>query len=406
MCSSSYPVSNEGTGSRTVRRDRSFGDGFVDVPRAVAPGGVVVRDRLDVSIPQVVLAVLAVSVLVGLLAALSTSSAAFSAYNSDWEGTSELRSTADLAGATVTVVHDTESYRDVSPEGTVAFVLAPESSYGPQDLARVREFVRRGGLLVVAGDYGPETNQLLRGLGATARLDGRPLYDLQSNYRTGGMPVAPEVANRSHVAGVESLTLNYGTAVRPNDATVLVNTSEYAYLDANRNGALDGDEGLGPRPVVTVERAGAGRIVTVGDPSVFINAMIDRTDNRQFVRALASGRDRLLLDYSHTGSLPPLVLAVLLVRDSAAIQFGIGVLAVGALTVGSRRPGTVSRLVGAVSRPWSDGPPTRDDRTRDRSEDAGFPSSELAAHLERHHPDWDRERVECVVSALERRRDR
>lgn len=371
-------------------------------------------DPSKLSVPQLVLVVLTLSVVGGVVAAANTSAAPFSAYNSGWEGSDELRSVAAAEGVEVQTPHDATTYEQLSPDGTVAFVLAPDSRYRADDVARVSEFVRSGGTLVVADDYGPHANELLQQLGASARLDGRPVRDVRSNYRSSAMPVASPVADHQFVAGVESVTLNHGTVVEPGEATPLVNTSEHAYVDADWNGGLGPNETLETHTVATVERVGEGQVVVVGDASVFINAMVERPGNRNFVRALLSGRGTVVLDHSHAADLPPAVLAVIVVRESAALQFGLGTLAVGALAVWSRRPGLVrSRMSSLISGRLSGlgsgrtfGLLRSDDAVLQPSSDSRPSTSELAAHLEREHPDWDRERVERVVSALERRRDR
>ncbi|WP_276302469.1 DUF4350 domain-containing protein [Halorussus lipolyticus] len=368
------------------------------------------------SVPQVVLAGLVVAIAGLVVFSAGTSGATFSTFNTEWDGASSLRSVADDAGLDVTVTGDTAAYSSATPPGTVAFVLSPDSAYRSGEAGRVAEFVRTGGTLVVAGDFGPHADDLLGSVGASARLDTGRLRDGYSNYRSPVMPVATGVANHSLVAGVESVTLNHATAVTPNGATTLVNTSDYAYLDTNGNATLDRSESVRSYPVATVESVGAGRVVVVSDPSVFINAMLDRPGNRQFARSLLADHRTLLLDYSHVESaLPPAVLGVLLVRQSAVLQLGLGALVVGALAVWSRRPAvgaesvlaiTSGRPVARVGRRIRQTLPERWRSAFARSDDEDRPRAspaELVAHLERRYPDWDRERVERVVSALERR---
>lgn len=367
-------------------------------------------DRLPVSIPTLALAVLTVAVAGALVVSMSASTASYGPYNDDWDGTTEVEAIAQTTGAQVQIVHETSAYSETSPSETAAFVLSPDSPYQPNEATRVTDFVRSGGTLVVADDYGPHANELLRQLGASARLDGRPVLDVRSNYRSPAMAVTSPVADHPFVAGVESVTLNHGTVVEPGEATPLINTSEHAYVDADRNGELGPNETLETHTVATVERVGEGQVVVVGDASAFINAMVERSGNRNFVRALLGDHETLVLDHSHTADLPPVVLAVLVVRESALLQLGLGTLAVGALAVWSRHPSSVSGQVSGPLR-WilragrADSPPSAGDGTVERPDDARPSTSELAAYLERQHPNWDRERVERVVSAMECRRN-
>lgn len=376
----------------------------------------------DLSIPRIVLVGLAVSVLVVAALAGSSSSAALSPYNADWDGASDFRSLASDRGEVV-VGRETGAYETVPSRGTTAFVLSPDSNYSSADVLDVSRFVRNGGTLVVAGDFGPHANDLLGVLGAEARLDGRPLRDPRSNYRTPAMPVAsrvpnssfgsdgsgapggtgtpdgPRIGDRRAASGADSVTLNYGTAVEPNGARVVYNSSGYAYLDTDRDGRLGATENLTSSPVVTSERLGAGRVVVVSDSSVFIDAMVEEGRNRAFVAALLGDGRRVLLDYSHSAGLPPLVVALLVVRDSAWLTLAAGAAVVGGLGVWSRRPDLVASIVASVPRPWRERPQT------ERGPGVESTRDQMAAHLRRRHPEWDRERAERVASSLARRRD-
>ena len=284
----------------------------------------------------------------------------------------------------------------MNASGSVAVVLSPDTAYTANESARVRRFVERGGTLVVAEDFGANGNALLAAVGADARVDGRIVRDEREYYREPAMPVASNVTNRSAV-GADRLTLNYGTVVRPGDAEVLVRTSEFAYLDANRNERLDDAESLASRPVVTRERVGNGTVVVVSDPSVLINAMLDRPGNRAFARALFDGHDRVLLDYSHAPSLPPLALAVLVLRESALAQVLVGGLVLAGIGAWVRWPDARGEGVLGTVRDRLDRRPGGESPTLSRAE--------VRDYLERRHPDWDDDRLERVVQATVRGRD-
>lgn len=287
------------------------------------------------------LVLLAVVVVLGVAVAASFSTAAFGAYNPEWDGTSALGGLADRTGAEPIVALGTADYGRVDPNRTVAFVLAPRVTYGDGEALQVRSFVRRGGTVVVAADTSPglgHANRLLADLEADARLDGRAIRDDYRHYRGPAMPVAPNVSDHRVTRGVDEITLNYGTVVRPGNATVVVSTSAYSYLDADGDGSFDGGENAteSPRayPVVTVEPVGEGQVVVVGDPSVFINVMLDRPGNERFARTLLEPHDRALLDYSHRESLPPARVGLLVLRRSEALQLlvaFVGATGVGAL---------------------------------------------------------------------------
>ena len=344
--------------------------------------------------PELLAGALGVVVVVSLLIAASISGVAFGVFTPTWEGTSELRNEAEMAGAEPIVLTDTERYDRIQPDGALAIVLSPDDPYEDAGLERLSRYVENGGTLVVADAYGPHTNPLLEDLGASTRVDGDPLRDEQNYYRSPALVVAPEVATHPYLIGVDELTLNHGTALNPGEATVLVSTSEFAYLDRTGTGDLaDGDE-MGTYPVVTAEQVGEGQVIVVSDPSVFINAMLEREGNRAFVQGLFSTHDRVVFDTSHSGEVPPLAAATLTLRESPILQVGIG----GVLVVGIgaiyRWP-TLKRTGGRIRQLK----PTWKKTTRE------VPTkSEMRSVLEDRYPDWDPERRERVASAVITRR--
>ncbi|MFB6130397.1 MAG: DUF4350 domain-containing protein, partial [Salinigranum sp.] len=326
------------------------------------------------------------SMVVSLAFAGSTSGSSFGAFNPSWQGATQLRHDAVDAGAEATVITDVREYGAVDPGSTVAFVLSPDAPYGANDSATVNRFVRSGGTLVVAEDYGPHANPLLARLGADARVDGRLLRDERHYYRSPNLTVATNVSATPLTAGVDRLTLNHGTAVRPGGARVLVNSSSYVYLDGNRNARLDEGEQMRSYPVATVESVGRGRVVVVGDPSLFINAMLDRPNNRRFVTDLVSGHGTVLLDYSHARRLPPLAAATLLLRRQPALQALGGLFAVVLVALVAGNAASIRAVAGGTRGESSD--PSRPDPDR------------LARAVRRRHPDWERDRVRRVVAGV------
>jgi hypothetical protein len=231
---------------------------------------------------------------------------------------------------------------------------------------------------------------LLARVGAEARFDGRLLRDERRNFRSPSLPVATNVSNHTLVANVSSLTLNHGTSVVPNGADVLVSSSEFGYLDTNRNGDLDADESMGTRPVATVEPVGEGRVVAVGDPSLFINAMLKRSGNGAFVQALFGTHQQVLLDYSHATELPPLAVVMLTLQESSLLQLLVGTAVIGAIVLwGDRR---LSR--GALKR-------AREriiGRSQAQADQQLASEPAMAEYLAERHPEWERERIQRLVS--------
>ena len=337
----------------------------------------------DIDYPRALLAALAVTVFIALLVAGSTSTAAFGTYNPSWDGTAALRERATTAGIDSEVVTDTSEIAAGPAEGTVAVVFSPDRRYSAADVAHLSEFLEHGGTVLVADDYGRYANSLLSRLGANTRINGTPLRDERNNYRSAAFPVTTAVSNHSLVANVSGLTLNHGTVLRPNGATVLVNSSSFSYLDTDRNGQLGGTETIGRHPVATVERVNGGRVVVVSDPSVFINAMIDRPGNAEFVENLFAGSERVRIDASHTADVPPLVRTLMILRESSSAQLLVGVAGLALVALSSRGSEIVARIRHLL------------DRSPDRSH---RPSpADLDAAVRARHPEWDPERVRRIT---------
>ena len=285
--------------------------------------------------PRALLVALVAVCLLTLVVAGATSTSAFGAFNAQWDGSSSVRSAAETVDADPTIALETTAYGEQEPNETVAFVIAPSETYTDAELARIRQFVRAGGTLVVAEDFEPQGDELLAGVGADARFDGRLVRDMRYHGPTTAMPRATNVSEQFSATGVESVMLNHGTVVDvPNEsnATTLAATSEYSYLDVDDDGQPDDDEPFRSYPVVVTEDVGEGRVVSVSDPSVFINAMQERADNRAFTEQLVSGYDTVVLDYSHADSQPPIRSVLILLRGSPLTQVGVGL--VGLLLAG------------------------------------------------------------------------
>lgn len=380
---------------------------------------------LPTSVPRLLLLGLLVAVVATVGHAAATSTTDFGVANPAWDGASRVGTAAENQGLERRLAQNASLYRDAG-DGTLAVVLAPGEPYAEADVARIRAFLDRGGSLLVASDFRPAANGLLADLGASARVTGLPLRD-ERRYGAGpAFPRATNVSDGPLTEGVGSLALNHPSSVDPGTpagegsgeaggdgepadasggATVLVRSSAYGYLDANRNGDLDDAEVLGRHPVATVEAVGAGRVVVVSDPSAFINVMLDRGDNAVFLQRLLAGHDAVLLDVSHAAGLPPLVRLQLFLEGWPLVQILLGtagILAVLLVVGGDRRaggPGTrVRRLVPGLSGPEDSTGPGPAGATLELS------AEEVAQAVRSRHPEWDPERVERVTEGIIRRR--
>ena len=338
----------------------------------------------ELTYPRVVLLAVLLVTLTTLAVAVGTSSAAYGSYNYDWDGTSDVRSVAADAGADVDIVRAEAGYRRADADSATAFVLEPTSAYSESESAAVASFLDRGGTVVVAAESDGEANRLLAALGVESRFDGRSLRDEQRFYRSPALPIGAPVSETAATSDVSGVTLNHGTVVNASESgTALVNSSAFSYLDANANGELDPGEPIRERPIAVREAVGNGSVILVSDGSVFINGMLDRTDNRRFAANLLGGSDTLLVDHQRRPAIPDAVALVLTTADSPLRLGALGAALLAAVGVGWWR--------------------VTSGRDGDGAEAAAAERQARAAveeALADRRPDWDAERVERVAGEI------
>ncbi|TKX87175.1 DUF4350 domain-containing protein [Halorubrum sp. SS5] len=353
-------------------------------------------------------------VLIGLLAgvlifAASTSTASFGAYNSQWDGTSEFRTLIEERPDS-RIVFETTPYETANATNTVAIILAPTEPYSATESRRIRNFVERGGTVVIADDFGPHSNPLLASIGADARFSRLQLRDEREYYRGPSLPLAPNVTAAPYTQNVSQLTLNGATAVEPGNATPVVTSSELAYLDRNATGSLSAGDELGAYPVVASESIEGGQVITISDPSIFINSMLTQPDNHVFATQLIDTHERAILDYSHAGAQPPLARALVLLRTSPLLQVGGGLATLGVwLLIWRRvREGTVGSAVETLLpvRVLSLLPRWVWDRSKS-GQSVELDADALRSELNEKYPDLDEPQLQQVMTAVlsERSRD-
>lgn len=238
----------------------------------------------------------------------------------------------------------TDSQSDISrnSENTV-LVAIPYAPYEQGYLEEVESFVKDGGLLLLLDDYG-YGNTLLEEMGVEARFSGRPLLDPLFSYKNEWLPRVIDFQPELMEAGIEAVVLNHGTALLGIDSTqALAWSSESSFLDLNENGVIDEEEPQGPFPVASVSKLGNGTILLLSDPSILINSMVDRDDNRAFIEHLiqryGEGRE-ILADVSHLPRAPldESKLRLSQTRERMAHPFSVGIM--------------LGMVVFLVLRPW------------------------------------------------------
>jgi len=359
------------------------------------------RDWLG--LPQWVLLALGVLLALAVFTAGITTAAPFAAYNADWTGTTDLRD-ATLADENTTLVVDTPAVQTPPPTpATTAFVVGvPTETDGVT--ATSSAVLANGGTVVITDEAPGPTNTLLATLGATARVTAGPVRDPQSYHRRPVLPLATTTNATDTIAATE-VTLNHAGTVAPGSATVLATTSQFAYVDANRNERFDAGESLAARPVMTREPVGNGTVVVISDSSVFINAMYDREGNQALATWLTADSDRLVVTGASVRPLPRLATLLLWLKSTPAAQAVLlGVMSGSLLLVG--RPRYRTAVLTRVSRGGDDSGVVGTDQVTDRGPDATESAYEsgLMSRLRTAHPEWEPDTLRRLVTAVTARR--
>ena len=346
-------------------------------------------------------ALIAAVVIVALLISvpiLNTTKEDFSTYNTAWNGASDAKALASSDGYT------TSSVLALSEIGTsghgVLFMLNPNSSVGfsASDASTLQSFVRNGGVLVLANNFG-NGNAVLSGLGVLgeARFSGSLLEDNVSKGVNAALPLITDVTASGLTAGVHELYFNYGTAldVSGTNVTVLARSAPTSYLLAPGGGNATVNATTGAHPVLATLDYGNGRIVLLSDPSVFSNDMLGQADNQQLLTSmfanLTGGNTAvpIMFDESHFASPPVFSLLYDRINADDTVKYTVVVLASAVFVIGINATTLVRR----------------------RRNDMGPAPNEVPVNEEavitdivRAHPEWRRSRVKGFLKQLQQRR--
>lgn len=330
----------------------------------------------------------------------------FSIFNTGWNGTSGLAVATyetgnfapsfrvDASGTDVTVAELGFEELGLDPATDAVAVIGPSAPFTAADGQVMGAFVRGGGVLLLADDFGTG-NSLLSSMGALSRFSGELVLDLSFDKRP-EFPVCYDLRVDPLMVNVTTLQLNHASSiVQGAGITAIAYSSAASWLDSNGNAMYDVDEPMGPFPLIARETLGAGTIVLLADPSVLINGMTDYMDNARFsdnlVSYLCSARSAMFFDESHrtffdpvtvttelTGAVPDTVkaavivvaavLALWLVTDVIDRAIGLAVRAFRTLA---------ARVMRLITRKEKEKP-----APHERSVD------ELVDELKKAHPDW------------------
>ncbi len=213
-------------------------------------------------------------------------------------GTSELR---DLA-LPLNVSLEYLAANPTQHQTTFLLVLAPRLPFSSLESSSIDSFVKGGGTLFVADNFGVG-NQLLRSLNFPVQFGNASIHDNLFYKSAPVFPVVYDLWPEAVNASVKELVLNNAAALTildNNSVTVLARTSPFSYEDSNSNSQRDPGERRGPFPVLASGREGRGTIYVFSSPGSFSNAMLQDADNSRLLQFLSGqGNRTMLIDQQH-----------------------------------------------------------------------------------------------------------
>ncbi len=162
-----------------------------------------------------------------------------------------------------------------------------------------------------------------------------------------------------------------------------------AFLEANGNGVFDEGERRGPFPLISRIPYGEGVLILMADPSIFINDMYRREDNRELLLdnisvARAAGNTTLYVDEAHFAHAEAfsVVDVVLATNKNAYLRYGVA--AVLLLMLGSLFP--VRRTVSSL---FARAASALVNRRKGKKEQVPMDARDLAHAIHEDVPAWD-----------------
>lgn len=185
---------------------------------------------------------------------------------------------------------------DIMPDDTMILILGPTSGYGDDELEYIRTYLESGGAVILCDDFGTG-NEILSSLGVSERFSNQLMLDLAYDM-SGTFPVA---YRSEDMAFSYTLLLNSPSTITGATSPLLY-SSATGFIDSDEDHLKDEGEAFGPFVIASSVEYGAGRLLLVSDPSIFINAMIDEKDNYEAAVSLiryAGGDRALYVDEAH-----------------------------------------------------------------------------------------------------------
>ena len=238
----------------------------------------------------------------------------FSIYNSSWNGcssiaiktykTGKFQPTFYIQENELTMVQRSFIEYNINSNESCIIIIGPRSDFSASEINYIKNFLKDGGILFLADDFGTG-NQILKGINSSTRISNDLLLDL-SFEKSARFSTIFNFANKTHplFLNVTRILFNYPSFLEiGKDTKILAYSSELSWIDINNNFKHDSNEKRKSFPIIAIENYGKGKILILSDPSILINSMKEKLDNKNFInnllKFLYEDRTTILIDESH-----------------------------------------------------------------------------------------------------------
>lgn len=266
----------------------------------------------------------------------------------------------------------------ITPTQSTLIIIGPTKQYSPIETKNIEKFLKNGGRVILADDYG-SGNDLLKKLNTSARFSNHILKDPLFKLKNSKLPTVNTIKKTDLTENISSIGLNYGTILENlgNETKILALSSKNSYIADNAEANYEQNIGVGPFPVIAKIGMSDGELILLSDSSVFINSMLPKENNELLLDSLIGDRVPYL-DVHHWEISPHLKIKRTLIKTGNLLS--IPVLRYGLLFL-------VTIVIFKFGREKKEGKPEK----RKKPIDATL----------KKHPDWDKDLLKKLEEEME-----
>lgn len=178
-------------------------------------------------------------------------------------------------------VNNYEISENVLKTSKIFILFGPMSFLKPEEIKALKSYVAEGNKVIILIHLHHPLQGLLNDFleikGVV--LEKENIISMPQDF------FATDFENHMLTENITKLAFFGAFALLPKNNTLpLVYTSDEAWIDVNRNLALDNDEIHGKLPLVCLVKYGKGEFLVIGDDAPLINRFIDIGDNKIFAK--------------------------------------------------------------------------------------------------------------------------